>query len=108
MTLFLRTKTNKTIVDIELWVKKEDEHSFVELSSSIDIQNYSIFLLNNLDKKLDIINDFELLSELRGWLWENYFMTKKNTPEEYNNVLKELKTILEEIGDKYGLHLVTD
>ena len=54
MTLFLRTQKNKTIVDIE--VSKND------VRCAIDIENYSKFLLENLDKKEQIINDFSIRS----------------------------------------------
>lgn len=73
----------------------------------MDIENYSNFLLKS-DNKQEIISDFDFLSELRGWMWENYFMTKKNTPSEYDNVLSELRKIIESISDKYDLLFITD
>jgi hypothetical protein len=122
MTLFLRNKNNDTILDLELWVKTEDGKSFVELSSNIDIKNYSYLLINQPDdfkhpddvvgeisnKQLEIIATFDHLSELRGWLWEVYFMTKQNTPEEYDNILKELRTFLGNIAKEYDLIYVED
>ena len=79
MTLFLRNEKNETILDLEVWVKTEDSYSFVELSSSIDINNYSLMLIKNTDKEkqIEMISDFDELSELRGWLWEVFFMVKK-------------------------------
>lgn len=109
MTLFLRDNNNNTILDLEVYVKKEDDHSFVELSSVINIKNYSILLLDTLENdKVGLINTFVELSELRGWLWENYFMVKKNKPEEYGNVVKELKSILTTVANKYNLNLIQD
>ena len=108
MTIYLRNEKNQTLLDVDVFVKKEGNSSYVELKSSIDIRNYSILLIKNLDKKISLINDFEFLSELRGWLWENYFSSTKNTEKEYTNVVKELKNIISEIGTKYNLHIVED
>lgn len=110
MILYLRNKENKTILDVDIWIKKEDGDSFVELSSSINIKNYSLMLLKNIDneKQLEMISDFETLSNLRGWLWEVFFMTKQNEPEEYDLAVTELKAILKKIADKYDLRVVQD
>ena len=56
----------------------------------------------------ELIADFDQLSELRGWLWETYFMGRKNEEKEIDGVIDELKSILEKVADKYGLYLVTD
>lgn len=109
MTFFLRDKSNVTLVDIDLWIKKEDEHEYIELSASIPIEAYSKFLLNAEQKdKQKIITYFDALSEMRGWLWETYFMGRKNTPDEIANVRSELRSILDKIGDDLGLHRVED
>ena len=110
MTLFLRNKENNTLLDLDVWVNKEDDHSCVEVSSGVDILNYSNLLITieDAEKRKELIRDFSDLSELRGWLWERYFMTKKNTPEEIDNVVKELQEILNKVASKYDLHLVTD
>lgn len=109
MTLFLRTKNNETIVDLDIWIKK-DNIPYVEISCSINIKNYSLLLLRNPNprKQLEIITDFDQLDEIRGWLWEVYFATKKNTEKEYSNVLREVKWILSKVAEKYDLHLVED
>jgi len=117
MILYLRNETGKTIVDIELWTKTEyesdgDKHSFIEISCSIDIAHYSFLLLDisnqSPDKLGQAIADFSELSEIRGWMWENYFMVKKNTPEEYNGVLTEVRKTLDTIGKRYNLRLIED
>ncbi len=110
MTYYLRTKGGKTILDVECWIKREESNSFVELSSVVDIKNYSILLLENTDQKkqVQIIADFDQLSELRGWLWEVFFMVKKNTEKEFDGVKTELKAILKKVADKYGLFVVED
>ena len=110
MTLFLRDEKNKTILDLDVWVKTEDSNSFVELSSSVNISNYSLMLIKNTDKQkqLEMIADFDELSELRGWLWEVFFMGRQNEPKEFESVIKELKVILKKVADKYGLFMVQD
>jgi len=110
MTIFLRTDKNQTILDLDVWVKTEDANSFVEISSNIDIFNYSYFLLKEHDKKkqMQIIHDFDRLSELRGWLWEIYFQGRQNREEEYESIVEELKHFLYEIANKYDLCLIID
>jgi len=108
MTFYLRDKDNKTILDLEVWIKTEDERSFVELSSCVNIKNYSMMLINGICKQQEVISDFDELSELRGWLWETYFAGRQNTQEEYESVVKELKAILQKVADKYDLLVVQD
>ena len=92
MTHFLRTKDNKSIVDIDAW--KDD------LSAVVIIDEYSKFLLDNLNRKEEIIEDFYLLSEIRGEYHETPNQTE--TPDEL--VGRRVK----EIGKKYDLAYVTD
>lgn len=110
MILFLRNEQNQTILDLDVWIKTEESNSFVEISSSIDISNYSKMLIKNTDKIIQnqMIKDFYELSELRGWLWEIFFMGRKNDPNEFNLVVKELKTILKTVAERYDLFLVED
>jgi len=108
MILFLRNEKNRTIVDIECFVKTEDGKSFVELHASVMIDTYSKFLLDNLDRKDEIIEDFQTMSELRGWLWEKYFCGGDNDPKEYPNVIKGLQALLQGHAEKYNLYYVED
>lgn len=108
MTLYLRNEKGDNLLDLEVWVKTEDGYSFVELSSSIDIPSYSYLLLDNLNKKNKIIHDFDNLSELRGWLWERYFMTGKNDGSQIDDVINKLKIILTKVAKDYNLALIQD
>ncbi len=108
MILFLRNDKRESIVDIECFVKTEDEHKFVEIHASVIIKPYSEFLLKNIDRKDEIISDFTEIDELRGWLWESYFMGGDNDPEEYDNIIKILRAELKEIANKYKLAYVED
>lgn len=113
MILFLRNAKNRSIVDLDCYVKTEyysesTPMKFVEISSSVIIDTYSEFLLDNLDRKEEIIEDFNNISELRGWLWERYFIDGDNNPEKYPEVIKELRTMIKGCADKYKLHYVED
>ena len=108
MILFLRNNKNQSIVDLEVWVKTENDYKFVEISSVVIIETYSKFLLKNLDRKTEIIEDFSNISELRGWLWEKYFCGGDNDPKKYPEVLLELKRLFETIAEKYDLNYVED
>ena len=105
MTLFLRDKTNKTVVDIELYKKD----GCIELSSYVDIIAYSKILLNTAaNKQQATIEVFAFISELRGWLWENYFMGRKNTADEFDKVLFKVREFLDALGQVTDLHRVED
>jgi len=108
MTLYLRNEKGRNLLDLEVWVKTEDGYSFVELSSVVNITNYSELLLNNIPKKNKIIHDFDNLSELRGWLWERYFMTGKNDGTQIDDVIGKLKIILNKVAKDYNLALIQD
>ena len=64
MTYFLRDKNNRTILDLEFWTKtdyessKDSKHTYHEISASIDIANYSKFLVDNLDNANEIVSIF--------------------------------------------------
>ena len=109
MTLFLRDGENRTYVDIECWIKCEDGEEFVEVESGVCIGEYSLLLLKaKKGDRMSLIRDFEMLSELRGWLWERFFMGKKNTSKDFDLVLNELRKILDDIGGRHGLYRVED
>ena len=104
MILFIRDKKRQTIVDLDVY-KTE---GYIELHSGVMIESYSKFLLENLDRKDEIIEDFDMISELRGWLWEVYFMGGKNTADKYDDVLKHLRAMIRGIAVKYDLYYVED
>ena len=109
MTLFLRDKKRRSIVDCECYIKKEDDdYRFIEISVTIDITAYSELLLSKPELTPDIIYDFTELSELRGWLWESYFMGDDNDPEKLSDVLRILRELFNKIADKYDLYYVED
>jgi hypothetical protein len=115
MIFFLRTQKNETIADIELYIKTEyksdgSKRNFLELRSVIMIDVYSKFLLDNTVRAEEIIPVFDNIQELRGWLWEEYFMVKDNdgSDEDYTDVMKRLRNELKYIADKFNLIYVED
>lgn len=101
MVLYLRNEKRQNLVDIEIY-QKED---YVELRSVVIIEPYSQLLLKQENKE-QVISDFEFLSELRGWFWENY--CEKVDKVILADVVKEVKKILSEIGSRYELFVVED
>lgn len=107
MIFFLRNQNNKTVFEVEIWINKIDDYSFVEISPSVNIENYSFMLLNS-KQKFEMIADFDELEGLRGWLWEVFFAGKKNEAKYYDEIIEELRGILQEKAEKYNLILVQD
>jgi len=107
MIFFIRNNKNRTILDCEYYIKTEDDKKFLEINSSVIIDTYSELLLTS-EKQMEIVEDFTELSELRSWLSESYFMGGENDPEEYNNVLKVLRSRISSIANKYNLIYVED
>jgi len=121
MVIYLRDKNGNNLFETEIYIKTDYEkdgssHRYVELSTNIYIEGYSELLINVMDagyagnsiEILNLINTFDNLYELRGWLWESYFMNKKNNPDEINLVIKEVKTMLDIVAIKYHLNLIED
>lgn len=107
MTLFLRNRNNESLCEIELWVNNEDGKEYIEISSSVNIKNYSIALLSikTTIKQLEFVSDFVFISEIRGWLWEH---PDEFEAKDYNKVLGLVKGFLSEIAKKYDLSLIED
>lgn len=109
MILFLRDQNNDTILDVECYVTSEEGSSkYVELHSAVCVAPYSKFLLANPDKQDAIISHFDELSELRGWLWERFFMGGVNDPDKYDVVIENLRELLRAVAEEYGLSYVED
>jgi hypothetical protein len=109
MTLFLRDDKNRTISDTEFYI--DGDH--LEISNSINIENYSRLLLGAVADEDDakirfIISGFDFISEIRGWMWESCFGTSMNTKDKYGDVLKKLRTIHRALAEKTGTLLVED
>lgn len=109
MILFLRDKKNNTIVDLDCYIDTgENNYRFIELGVTVDIMHYSFFLLRNLDRKAEVITTFSDIQELRGWLWERYFMGGSNDPDKYDDVMRYLKTLFKAVAQEFDLRYVED
>jgi hypothetical protein len=108
MTIYIRDNQKRSIVDLELYVKKEGDKSYIELNSEIILTPYSEFLLANLDQKEEIIEAFSTISELRGWLWETFFMGEKNDPTKFDEVVAVVKVFIKDIAADFNLYYVED
>lgn len=111
MVLYLRTQTNKTIVDLEFWLKCEGGHNFHELMVAIDIARYSMFLLSaDPVTQADIIREFNEIDELRGWMWECYYSNKRNigSEEDYDEILNHLRKKFRHLASIFNLMFVED
>lgn len=112
MVLYLRNQKGQTIAEVEIYIDSNDigDLQFIELSSSVDIRNYSNFLLslqNSAEKErcIFLIND---VSNLRSWLWEVYFAGSNNDSNKYDDVVKEVKQYLTIIANRLNLNVVED
>lgn len=101
MTLYLRNKEKQSLVNIEL---NRSSQGIVDLSSVVVIEPYSELLINNLDRKEEIIADFAMIGDLRGWLWEYYDV--KYDKDDLGGVLDELRVILRDVAEKYSLSYI--
>ena len=109
MTLYLINNENRPVFEVSVWVKTDYDsngksNSYVEVSATVNITNYSKLLLDNIEKKNKIIHDFDILNEIRGWLWDRYFMVDGTL----DDVIDKLKTMLTKVAKDYKLNLIID
>ncbi len=116
MIYSIRSKDNKDLAEVEIYVKSdENKEKYIEINSSVNIKNYSMFLLNLLTSSktpetvtAEFALCFDFISELRGWLWEVYFAVNKNEPECIKEVNVKVKELLDYISNKFELVVIED
>ena len=101
MTLFLMNEENRTVVDIEI----NDGKNGMDVSVSTIISTYSKLLIDNIERKDEVIEDFQEIDELRGWFWEVYMETPEPT---FNGAVDQIRNHLLHIAEKYKLNYVVD
>ena len=96
MIHFLRTQNNRTIIECEVYND--------DLSSSIDIYEYSMFLLN-LEGDLNefFVGDINDLNEIRGLWWE-----KEKDFGNWTSINEFVASTYKKIGKEWGLKYITD
>lgn len=108
MTLYLRDEHNNTLFSVDVWNKTEDGRAYTELSAGVMVEPFSKNLLQREKEQEEFIKDFDELSELRGWLWETYYMRGNNDGSDLDDIISALKKILQSVSERYDLHLVID
>ena len=93
---------NKNINDIEIYTRD----NIINIISSINLFIFSNFLLDNLNKKDEIIYDFDDLDNIAGHIFNKYDV--KNEGNNYKNIITEIKNKLKIVADKYNLYLSED
>lgn len=107
MLLFLRNEKNRTIAEMTIYIDYDDK--FVDVSTSIDIVEYSNFLLSLPgDRRENAIERITMFYEFRTWLWEVHFAVKENTPNEYDEVCLIAQGMADLISKELGLNVVQD
>jgi len=99
MTLRLLNNDEKVLFQSDL--KLNDGQ--IEFNSIINISNYSKLLLASPNKE-NLIRDFNHLNNIKGWLWERFFMDTEETDME--TVLEKMNVILTKISKTYDLKLI--
>lgn len=105
MTLFIRDKRNKTVVEVEVFTTDDGG---VDISSTVVIEPYSNFLGENIENNLQIIRDFSRLQQLRSWFWEVYMQGRTKTNVSQQQVVNEVRDILQTVANEYGLFYTED
>lgn len=123
MVHFLRDVNNNSIAEIEIYNKKNEEgKEYTEISSSIDIPMYSIWLLERErllddtvgDKEKDkwvlpFIYEFSRINEIRGWMWETRFSSaNSNDGSHKEEIEEEISKYFRKLAEQYNLRYVTD
>lgn len=97
---------NNTILDLEVFALEDGRP---DLSSSIDISNYTDFLLTREKGTPQQTTKFvfDRLNEARGWYWEVYRETINSNPtkEEVDVVIGKM---VRSGADVLGLNYITD
>lgn len=110
MVLYLRDAKGNDLVDLEFWTKCEDGQKVHEIRVVVPIVPYSMFLIGNKEKQANIIAAFGMLDELRGWLWESYYATKRNngSDEDYTLILAHLRKVFNALAEDLNIRFVED
>jgi hypothetical protein len=108
---YLKNKKDRTVVNIEIYFDQRcNGDKFVEVACKINIKEYSDLLLSNIKKRKKTIDDFGLLDEIRGWLWERHFINGENYGSEtqMSDAKDKLIIVLTKIAKDYKLNLILE
>lgn len=105
MVHYIRDEKNNTLLDLEVYTL---EDGTPDIGSSVDIINYTDFILKQDSNKQQTAKFiFDKLSEIRGWYWEIFRVTKNTNPskEEVDRVIGDMVRAGAEV---LGLKYITD
>jgi len=107
MIFYLRNSNRIDYGEAEFFVR--DERLVIEVH--INIEEYSALLLTHKNKPFEvqrIVDAFVKLSALSGWLNETWFMGRKNTAEDYDKVVAQLRVQFGQMSKLTRLKVVED
>ena len=107
MIYTLRTQDNLPLATVEVGLETLTRKPYVEIRSIVHIQNYTQFLLEHLDTEevIDIMKTFDTISNLREWMWNDYFAMKGNNELDLEPIVKHVKDILLAATHEFNLKL---
>ena len=95
-------EVNVVTVDVYVCGGTQDHPAYVNAKGSISLRGYGQVIIKNLDRKDDIVSDFELIHSLGGWLCSLY-CGKSIAEEKLNEVKDVVEIYLRKLADKYKL-----
>lgn len=111
MTLFLRTKDNRTIVDCEIWTNSTGLKNYTDLQVHVVIDTYSETLLSitDADEMIQCIKIFSFIQSLHTWLNEERFSSwSENDGTQTDEIVSEVREMFKEVADKFELIYIED
>lgn len=105
VTFTLDSKDNINYSTIDIKFTNRDDMSRVDISPIININNYSSFLMANLEKSLEIIDDFVKISNLNIWLLDEYLPNIDNVVERHSDIVDLVHDILDKIAKRHDFIL---
>lgn len=105
VTFTLDSKDNINYSTIDIKFTNRDDMSRVDISPIININTYSSFLMANLEKSLEIIDDFVKISNLNIWLLDEYLPNIDNVVERHSDIVDLVHDILDKIAKRHDFIL---
>lgn len=105
MTFTLKDNKDKKIFELKVELNNTNG---INVKHNINITNYSKFLIKNIEKSNNIIDDFNHLNEIDGWLWDRFFLNlnpKSKNTEDIIIIIDKIKVILNKIVKEYKIKL---
>lgn len=80
---------------------------YVTLKSTINIENYSYFLIKSpIEKRTSIITIFNGVNNLRDIIWNDYFNNKDYIDNK--EILKQIDDFIQIISEEFGMKIIRE